>query len=255
MQRVERAIIIRRIAFGEADWIVTAFCRGLGRTSGIARSARSSVKRFGGALEPGTQVELKFSQRPGSSLARIDEARVIRSANGAMRSLERIAAMARALDLALAFLQEGQPAPEKFDLLEERLCAISEREPGFRESVEFELGWLGLSGFCPQFERCPACEAPLKVNPRGASRAGWSFDVDRGGVLCPSCALRAGRRVRISGDALGFLKTPTGEGIDEGAARQAGALLSCYIDHVVGRPLRSWTVPGFSLQGLNRGNS
>ncbi|HPM41454.1 MAG TPA: DNA repair protein RecO C-terminal domain-containing protein, partial [bacterium] len=121
--------------------------------------------------------------------------------------------------------------------------------------VEFELGWLGLSGFCPQFERCPACEAPLKVDSRGAGRAGWSFDVDRGGVLCPSCALGSGRRVRISGETLVFLKSPAVDGTNEGAARQASELLSRYIDHVVGRPLKSWEVPGAAHQGPGRGNS
>ena len=86
MKRTGHAIIMRRIAYGDADWIVTFFDRECGRASGIARSARSSVKRFGGALEPGTLSEIAYTVRHGSELARLDEARVLAS-RPAMASL------------------------------------------------------------------------------------------------------------------------------------------------------------------------
>lgn len=191
MKRVARAIILKRIAYGEADWIVTFLDRERGRLSGIAKSARSSLRRFGGALEPGTAVELSFSERPGGGLVRLDEARVVRGIVGATKSLGRIQALARALSLALAFLPEGQPAPERFDLLERRLAAVSEGEPDAAGAVLFELEWLRLCGFGPQL-------------PAGELR---------------------------------------GEGPLKGdGARDAGAVVARYIDHILGRPLRAWTV-------------
>lgn len=239
MGKAARAIVLRRIAYGEADWIVTFLDREHGRMSGIARSARSSIKRFGGALEPGTQVELSIARR-GAGLVRIEEARVVAGTLGAMKSLERIAALARALELALAFLQEHQPAPEKFDLLAERIAAIAAPgpEPAIADGVLFELEWLRRSGFGPQLAGCASCDAT------GARAKNWQFDFDRGGVLCSSCARGVGRRVRLAGETLAGLAAfdagcrPEGEG----AVAAAGAVVARYIDHVLGRPLKAWSV-------------
>ena len=44
MGKAAQAIVLRRIAYGEADWIVTFLDREHGRMSGIARSARSSMR-------------------------------------------------------------------------------------------------------------------------------------------------------------------------------------------------------------------
>ncbi len=55
------AIVVRRVAYGEADLIVTLYTRELGKISALARSARRSRKRFGGGLELFniTSLELK----------------------------------------------------------------------------------------------------------------------------------------------------------------------------------------------------
>lgn len=238
MRHKARAIIMKRVAYGEADWIVTFFDRERGRMSGMAKSARSSIKRFGGALEPGTQVEMSCASRHSSGLVRIEEARVLESPNGAVKSLERIAGMARALDLAMAFLQEGQPAPEKFDLLAERLAVLSSRDPRVSEGVLFELEWLKLSGFGPRVESCSLCEAEAV----GAVAGVWSFDMDRGGLLCPACSMGAGLKVRLASGALGALQKAAA-GKDEGDGfGAAGDILARYVDHVVGRPLKVWRV-------------
>ncbi len=232
MQRKSRAIILRRVGFGEADWIVTFFCRERGRLSGIARSARSSRRRFAGALEPGAIVDLRYAERGGSGLLRLEESVVAEPLPGILRSLERIQSMLRALSLALAFLQEGEANPRKFDLLAGRLRELSEREPSLPDGLVFEMAWLTHSGFAPQIAYCAACQAPH----HGTGR--WCFDVDRGGLLCGRCALPGSTRLRITPEsAAGFAALATGVACEPAQARAAGEVLSRYIDHVVGRPL------------------
>lgn len=237
MQRVSLAIILKRIAYGEADWIVTFLDRERGRSSGIAKSARSSLRRFGGALEPGTVVELRSAAHAGGGLVRLEEARVVRSAIGATKSLGRIQALARALELALAFLPEGQPSPEKYALLEGRLAAIATGEPSAAEAVLYEVEWLRRCGFGPQLYGCALCGVSAGEGKR------WSFDFDRGGVLCGSCATGAGRSVWLTGGSLqGLLALEQRRVPEEEGARSAGAVIARYIDHVLGRPLRTWII-------------
>lgn len=232
MQRLSQAIILRRVGFGEADWIVTFFCRERGRLSGIARSARASRKRFAGALEPGSLVKLRYADRGSSGLLRLEESVVAEPFPGLLRSLERIQSMLRALSLALAFLQEGEANPRKFDLLAGRLRELNEREPVAQEGLAFEMAWLTHSGFAPQIAYCTSCSAPH----HGSGR--WSFDVDRGGLLCGTCALPGTTRLRITPEArAGFAALAQGLECEPVKARAAGEVLSRYIDHVVGRPL------------------
>ncbi|MFA4874868.1 MAG: DNA repair protein RecO [bacterium] len=233
MQQRSRAIILRRVGYGEADWIVTFLCREHGRMSGIAKSARSSRRRFGGALESGTLVDLHITARGSSRLVRLEEAIVALPINGVLKSLERIGAMQRALALALAFVQERDPNPEKFDLLSARIRSLCEHEPIPEEGVAFELDWLARCGFGPAVAYCAACGRKADLPGR------WYFEFDRGGIVCAGCGSAGGMRVPLSNDArLGFLSV---SGFETGAqaahAEAARAVLSRYIDHVLGRPL------------------
>ena len=50
------AIVLRTYPLREADLLVTLFTRLEGKVNGVARSAKKSKRRFGGALEPLTYV-------------------------------------------------------------------------------------------------------------------------------------------------------------------------------------------------------
>jgi len=51
------ALVLRTYKLGEADRIVVFLTRDRGKKRGVARGARKSVRRFGGALEPLTRRE------------------------------------------------------------------------------------------------------------------------------------------------------------------------------------------------------
>jgi DNA repair protein RecO (recombination protein O) len=232
MQRAGRAIILKRVAFGEADWIVTFMSRDEGRLAGIAKSARASKRRFAGALEPGSIVDLRYAERSSSPLVRLEEATIAVPVHGITRTLARIGAMARSLALALAFLPERESNPEKFDLLERRLVRLAEADPMPSEGAAFELEWLARCGFAPQLASCTVCGC--KAGPEGR----WSFDCDRGGIVCGACGSH-GVRVGLSAAARAGLRSVATKGAlcDEGQATAVAAVFSTYIDHILGRPL------------------
>lgn len=233
MQHRSRAIILKRVAYGEADWILTLFCREQGRVSAIARSARSSRKRFAGALEPGFIVDAQYTTTAAGRLSRLEEAVVALPMLGMMRSLARIEAVGRALALGLAFLQEGEANPAKFDLLLSRLMRLHQAEPDAYEGAMFELDWLTHCGFAPQIACCMQCARSLRTEAR------WVLDLDRGGVLCGICLPPGSSRLRLTPQAReGFsaLATRLPE-CSLAPAVAATEVLSTYVDYVVGRPL------------------
>jgi DNA repair protein RecO (recombination protein O) len=56
MPRQSEALILRTYPFHEADLLVTFFTRAEGKIRGVAKAAKRSKRRFGGALEPLTHV-------------------------------------------------------------------------------------------------------------------------------------------------------------------------------------------------------
>src|SRR3989442_5079868 len=64
------AIVLRTYPLREADLLVTLFTRLEGKVRGVARSAKKSKRRFGGALEPLTYVRASYEDRGRQEVAR-----------------------------------------------------------------------------------------------------------------------------------------------------------------------------------------
>jgi len=73
------AIVLRTYPLREADLLVTLFTRAEGKVRGVARAAKKSKKRFGGALEPLTYVRAYWDDRERQELARLDSCEVLES--------------------------------------------------------------------------------------------------------------------------------------------------------------------------------
>src|SRR5437016_14555522 len=71
------AIILRTYPLREEDLLVTFFTRLEGKVRGVARSAKKSKRRFGGALEPLTYDRAYYEDREGQELTRLDSFEVI----------------------------------------------------------------------------------------------------------------------------------------------------------------------------------
>lgn len=228
-----RAIILKRVPYGDADWIVAFFSRDGGRMSGIARSARKSLRRFGSGLEPGAVTQLTYVSRANSDLVRLEESQVVYSTTGIMSSLVRIEAHARALRFALSFLKDHQAAPEKFDLLEGYIAHISQVDPSASDRLGFELKWLSLAGFAPALDHCASCG--------GVPGDAAAFSTEHGGVMCSVCSRGDRRSFVLSSrmrDTLSeLLATPLGEEVSMDAEQSIAHLITRYTEYVLGHPL------------------
>jgi DNA repair protein RecO (recombination protein O) len=79
MTRQSEAIVLRTYPLREADLLVTLFTRSEGKIRGVAKAAKRSKRRFGGALEPLTWVRAYWDEREKQELARLDACDVLQS--------------------------------------------------------------------------------------------------------------------------------------------------------------------------------
>jgi len=66
------ALILRTYKLGESDRIVVFLTRDRGKKRGVAKNARQSRRRFGGALEPMTTGRVGYVERERRDLVRLD---------------------------------------------------------------------------------------------------------------------------------------------------------------------------------------
>jgi DNA repair protein RecO len=73
------ALVLRTYKLGEADRIVVFLTRDRGKKRGVANNARKSRKRFGGALEPLTEVRVSYFEKERRELVTLNYAEPVRS--------------------------------------------------------------------------------------------------------------------------------------------------------------------------------
>jgi DNA repair protein RecO (recombination protein O) len=79
------ALILRTYKLGESDRIVVFLTRDRGKKRGVAKNARQSRRRFGGALEPMTYGRVGYVERERRELVRLDYVEPVRSPMAAVQ--------------------------------------------------------------------------------------------------------------------------------------------------------------------------
>ncbi len=158
------AIVLRTWPFGEADLIVAFFTREQGVVRGVARHAMRSHKRFGGALEPMTEVLATWAERPRQDLVRLDALEIVWS------PLREPVDYARATALAVVaeVLEAALPDHAQEDDVYRLALAVVKRIHGDAPflPITYFLLWVSrLLGWMPDVFRCAASGEPLRSGP------------------------------------------------------------------------------------------
>jgi DNA repair protein RecO (recombination protein O) len=170
------AIVLRTYPLREADLLVTLFTRVEGKIRGVARSAKKSRRRFGGALEPLTYVRAFYEDRERQELSRLDSCDVIESPLATEVSYPRAVALAHLAELLDEFLPDREVNDAVFRLTLSVLARL--RGPDiWMPLTYFELWLTRLLGFLPELSECIACG-----NPLNGSRAFFHALAD--GLMC-----------------------------------------------------------------------
>src|ERR1700678_608937 len=175
--RESEAIILRTYPLREADLLVTFFTRLEGKVSGVARSAKKSKRRFGGALEPMTYVRAFYDVRERQELARLDACEVIESPMATEVSYARAVALAHVAELLDELLPDREANDAIFRLTLSVLYAMKGSSL-WMPVTYFELWLTRLVGFLPELTECIVCGRSLT-----GGRAYFHALAD--GLMCP----------------------------------------------------------------------
>ncbi len=198
------ALLLARVAYGEADLVVTFFTDSLGRISALARGARRSSKRFAGSLEPMHTLRVEVDERPSGELFSLREATIDKPRLGLVASLESLEAAGRAMSWLKKAAPVRTPDPLVWAVVTRFLDDL-EREPARQTERLVELGVRLLSafGWGLDLTRCVRCGKPC---PAGQAAL---VSPERGGLVCRACG---GGPVRLSGPLrAGLLRSAAGE--------------------------------------------
>lgn len=180
------AVVLGVMDYREADKIVTLFTLEHGKVRGIAKGAKRSVRRFGGALEPFARLQVEIGLKEG--LSPMQMADVVTVFPGIRADLAKIGLAGYACELTDAMLAEGMRSPRLFRLLTAYLEHLDRFTAAPSDRRFFELNLLNILGYRPALEECAACGAPLAGE--GWLRRGAAGD----GLLCGRCGV-GGKRV------------------------------------------------------------
>jgi len=178
------------VPYRDADLIVTLFTRKFGKLSALARSARRSRKRFGGALGHLSVIEVELLRHPSRDLSTLAGAEVLRDFSLLATDMVSFAHASYATELTRELSVPEQPDVGVWDALLEFFGAL--RDDGHAVALlrGFELRLLDAVGLAPVFDRCVGC------GETDALERGTVFDGGRGGVLCAACGALARGGVR-----------------------------------------------------------
>jgi DNA repair protein RecO (recombination protein O) len=178
------AILLRAVAYGEADRIVTLLGKSTGRVSALAKGARKSVKRFGGGLGLGAAGRAALRERSSGDLMALESFEVIEARIGLGGDLARTAHASYAIELCDRLCGPRHPEPAVYEWLDELLARVEGRGATAERLRVFELGLLERLGIGPSLDTCVSCGRGGDDLGDGIAR----WHPDRGGVVCQPCA-------------------------------------------------------------------
>jgi DNA repair protein RecO (recombination protein O) len=224
----DEAVVLRTMRLGEADRIVTFVGRAHGKIRAVAKGVRKTKSRFGGRLEPFTQVSLVL-WHGRSDLDIVNQAEGIESFREVREDLDRFALGQVMLEAVDRVVQEKEASPRVFNLLLDGLRGLSASDSPL-VLAWFLLRLSGVAGFAPTLDGCTECGA----------RATW-FSPGQGGAICGAC--RTPEAVEVSPGVLSLLHDVVVEGAwmrtDPQVTLAASRLARSYTEYHLERRLRS----------------
>jgi DNA repair protein RecO (recombination protein O) len=230
------AIVLRTYPFRESDLLVTLFTRSEGKVRGVARAAKKSRRRFGGALEPLTYVKVTYEDRERQELARLDACEVLDSPLTSEVSYPRAVALGHVAELLDELLPDREASDAVFRLAITVLKQLRGTEIWLPVTY-FQLWMARLMGYLPDLSTCLECGQSLT-----GKRAFFHALAD--GLMCPEHKRVASSELSAESRALAaqMLRVPLSamqstDSAAHSAARHSAADLRKFLLQTLERPL------------------
>lgn len=141
--------------------MVAFFTRDQGVLRGVARHAMKSRKRFGGALEPMTQVMAAWVERPKQDVVRLERLEIVWSPMKEQVDYTRAAGLAFLAEILEGALPDHAPEDDVFRLAA-AVAPMLRRGTTAVSATYFALWITRLLGWMPDLGRCAVSGQSLK---------------------------------------------------------------------------------------------
>ena len=179
------AIMLRRIAYGDNDLIITLFTLCRGKVAAIAKSAKKSRKRFPGILEPFSVLEVVCRMgRREKGLPVLTEAALVHPFPGIRADIRKTGYASYWAEIINEWMEEHVEQAEVYHLFHYALKELDQDHmPGADLSILFQIRFLTIVGLGPNLTCCCACKTGIENVPQSF----FSIDLGRGGLICNRC--------------------------------------------------------------------
>lgn len=175
----DRAIILNRKSFGEADVMLTVLTENHGKLRVLAKGARRPSSRLVGHTELFSVIYGQINLR--SRIPILSQVTVEHSVRGLAEdaaTLQRIAVLAETTDKAL---EEGEAHETIFRLLVDGSLGLRDTDMRPALFVGLLIRLLGLLGYAPDMGSCVVCRQALR------SGGEYGFHYELGGIVADGC--------------------------------------------------------------------
>ena len=235
-----QALVLHAFDYLESSRIIRLLTREAGLRSVVAKGARRSTKRFGGALDLFALGHAQLYTKPGRDLDTLSAFDVQVSHAGLAGDLARFTGAAALAELILRF-SRGEIEETLFETVQDVFRALTVASEKDAPITVLAGAWLiiGELGFAPTLETCADCHAPINND------VPVLFSHSAGGALCERCSrlARVGRTLPASARAsLIALVGGTIVELDASTLRAHQRLLQEFLtEHLAdGRPLAAF---------------
>lgn len=238
------AILLRRIDFGDYDLIITFFSLKSGKISLIAKSAKKSVKRFGGMLELFSVLDIVYSRGRKKSLPVLQEASLIKPFSEIRKDITKTAYASYWAELINKWIEEGAVQKEIFFLFQYVLCELDAGIiPDAALSILFQLRFMLISGLLPNLSRCSICNTGIDQTKEDE----FTCDFASGGILCGRCGKTSGKSLKLAKGTIKQLLwmehkdlvTSARIKIASGSMKEGLLFLESFVQYHLGKELKS----------------
>ena len=246
MLKQSDAIVLRTYPLREADLLVTLFTRDEGKLRGVARSAKKSKRRFGGALEPLTRVRAYYDQKAGQELVRLDSCDVLESPLMHAVDYERAVALSYVAEVLDELLPDHDANDAVFRLT---LSVLPHLESGniWMPLTYFDLWITRLMGLLPELGACIVCGEVLN----GTGKVYYHALAD--GLMCVAHKRLASSEMSLKSRALAaeMFRAAVDTFSAQPWKRQQGADLRKFLGQCIERHIEGKLVTGVALGKLD----
>lgn len=180
------AILLRKIEYGDHDFIISFLTESRGKISVIAKNAKKSVKRFTGALDLFSlnKIHCVYPQKNKDALIILSQAALEDGFIHIRSNIMKTAYASFWVEIIHFWLEEKKEQTDIFNLLKMSIQALDKGTISDEVlNLHFQIKVMTLSGFSPGIEHCDVCNK----NIDRISQKSIQFDFKAGRILCHDC--------------------------------------------------------------------